>query len=258
DLLGVSQYHMLPLIQIASVTAVYGVSFLVVWVSLALLSAGLMVIRRPTARSVWVGEIFVPVLTVAILFNVGMRELRNETTPGRSLKVAFVQPSIPQTLIWDAENDTQRFHELIHLSEQGLQERADLLLWPESAVPKMIRYDQETFDAITNLAAGHHVWIILVSDDKEPRLGSQNPREANYFNSSFLVSPQGRLVQRYIKRNLVMFGEYVPCQEWLPFLKYLTPIEGGFTPGTQPVPFELTELGVKAQILICFEDVFPH
>jgi apolipoprotein N-acyltransferase len=257
-LLGVSQYRMLPLIQIASVTAVYGVSFVIVWVSLALLSAALMVIRRPTARSVWVGEIFFPVLTVAILFNLGMRELRNEPAAARTVKVAFVQPSIPQTLIWDATNDSQRFRELIQLSERGLQEQADLVLWPESAVPKMVRYDQETFDAITNLAVRNRAWIILVSDDAEPRRGAQNPREVNYFNSSFLVSPQGHLVERYIKRNLVMFGEYVPLQRWLPFLRYLTPIEGGFTPGINAIPFELKGLGLKTQVLICFEDVFPH
>jgi apolipoprotein N-acyltransferase len=258
DLLGVSQYRMLPLIQIASVTAVYGVSFLIVWVSLALLSAGLMVIRRPTTRSVWVGEIFLPVLTVAFLFNIGMRELRNEPPRTRSLKVAFVQPSIPQTLIWDANNDAQRFDELIRLSEQALQEPTDLLVWPESAVPKMIRYDKDTLTAITNLAATHHAWIILVSDDAEPRPGSSNRREVNYFNSSFLVSPQGHLVERYLKRNLVMFGEFVPFQHWMPFLKYFTPIEGGFTPGTQAVPFELRGLQRRARVLICFEDVFPH
>src|SRR3954471_6492678 len=49
DLLGVSQHGLLPLIQISSVTGVYGVSFLVVWGSLSLLSSALTVLRRPTA-----------------------------------------------------------------------------------------------------------------------------------------------------------------------------------------------------------------
>ena len=61
-----------------------------------------------------------------------------------------------------------------------------------------------------------------------------------------------------MKRNLVIFGEYVPLRRWLPFLKYLTPIEGGFTPGTTAVPFYLESLQVKTQVLICFEDIFPH
>jgi apolipoprotein N-acyltransferase len=258
DLLGVSQYQMIPLIQIASVTGVYGISFLVVWVSLALLSAGLMVIRRPTARSVWIGEVLVPILVVAVLFNVGFRQLRNETESTRTIRVAFAQPSIPQTLIWDSSNDTVRLRQLVQLSEQGLRDQTDLLIWPEAAVPRKLRYDQETFDAITNLAQRHHLWMFVGSDDAEPHSGASNPDEADFFNSSFLISPEGKLAQRYIKRNLVIFGEYVPCQRWLPFLKYFTPIEGGFTPGTRPVPFELKGLDVKTQVLICFEDVFPH
>jgi apolipoprotein N-acyltransferase len=44
----------------------------------------------------------------------------------------------------------------------------------------------------------------------------------------------------------------------LPFLKWFTPIDDGFTPGTKAVPFELKNLGVKISVLICFEDVFPQ
>jgi len=44
---------------------------------------------------------------------------------------------------------------------------------------------------------------------------------------------------------------------WLPFVKWFTPIEGGFTPGDGPVPFVLTRPYVKVSPLICFEDNFP-
>ncbi len=50
----------------------------------------------------------------------------------------------------------------------------------------------------------------------------------------------------------------MPLTDWLPFIKYLTPIDSGFTPGEAPVTFELKDLGVKTSVLICFEDVFPH
>ena len=51
--IGNSQFQLLPLIQIASVTGVYGVSFLVVWVSLSLFSAALEILRQPTNRQAW-------------------------------------------------------------------------------------------------------------------------------------------------------------------------------------------------------------
>jgi apolipoprotein N-acyltransferase len=257
-LLGVSQYHMLPLIQVAAVTGVYGVSFLVAWLSLCLFSAGLMVIRRPTARSIWIAEIFVPVIVIAVLFNLGFRRLSQPLGAIKALKVALLQPSIPQTLIWDTSKNAERFHDLLELSEQALTNQVDLMIWPEAAVPKLLRYDQDTFQAITGLARRHHVWFIVGSDDAERRAGSNDPNDADYFNSSFLISPEGKLMDRYVKRNLVIFGEYLPLRSWLPFLKYFTPIEGGFTPGTRSVQFALPDIGVQTSVLICFEDTFPQ
>jgi apolipoprotein N-acyltransferase len=93
-------------------------------------------------------------------------------------------------------------------------------------------------------------------------------------------------VARYKKRSLVIFGEYIPLTRWLPFLKWFTPIQEGFTPGDRPVEFEMTisretnpparhesasakeaggpdtddflkpPLRVRTSPLICFEDIF--
>jgi apolipoprotein N-acyltransferase len=172
--------------------------------------------------------------------------------------MTLVQPSIPQTLIWDATKDSLRFNELISLSEQALTNATDVLVWPEASVPKMLRYDQETFDAISGLAKRHHIWMIVGSDDAEPHPGAKDLKDPDFYNASFLVSPEGKLIERYVKRDLVMFGEYVPFRRWLPFLKYLTPIDGGFTPGAAAVPFDLKTLNTKTLVLICFEDIFPH
>ena len=145
---------------------------------------------------------------------------------------------------------------MIRLSEQALTNQVDLLVWPEAAIPKLLRYDLETFHAVTNLAQRHHVWMIVGSDDAEPRPAPAGPDDADFFNSSFLVSPDGKLVERYKKRNLVIFGEYVPG--WLPILKWFTPVQSGFTPGTRAARFHLTNLEVETAVLICFEDAFPH
>jgi apolipoprotein N-acyltransferase len=258
NLLGSSQYRIVPLIQIASFTGIYGVSFLVVWSSLSLLSAAMVVIRRPANRSAWVGEIILPMLAVSALYVTGYQKLLRPETPRPTLAVALVQPSIPQTLIWDPRENTNRFKQLLQLSEQALTNKADVLIWPEAALPKMLRYDEETLDAVAGLAREHTVWMIVGSDDLEPRRNAKRPNETDAFNSSFLVNPAGELVERYVKRNLVIFGEYIPLVRWLPFIKYLTPIDEGFTAGDRVVPFELKNLHVKVSVLICFEDEFPQ
>lgn len=258
DLLGVSQYQLIPLIQVASLTGVYGVSFIIIWFSLSLVSTGVMIFRRPTLRSVWVIELFLPILVVAALFNFGFRQVKHSPEAQRTLQVTLVQPSIPQTLIWNPAGDDERFDALLRLCEQALTNRTDVLIWPESAIPKLLRWNQPTFDAVSDLARRHHVWLIVGADDMERLRGSRKPEDALYFNSSFLLNPEGKLMELYRKRNLVIFGEYIPLQHWLPFLGWFTPIQGGFTSGDKAVPFELTDLGVKTSVLICYEDVFPQ
>jgi apolipoprotein N-acyltransferase len=264
NLLGVSQYKMIPLIQIASITGVYGVSFLVVWTSLSLFAAAMTILRRPTARSVWVPDIILPAMTVLVLFVAGFHKL-NRPEPQvdeaanrpAALRVTFIQPSIPQTLIWDESAGDQRFAELLGLSAEAMTNKTDLLIWPEAAVPNLFGF-KEMHGPILEFAKRHHVWMIIGADDAEPKPGSETLKDADFFNSSFLISPEGGVVATYRKRGLVIFGEYVPLVRWLPFMKYLTPVQGGFTPGKKPVPFYLSDLRVKTSVLICFEDTFPH
>lgn len=257
DLLGVSQYQFTPLIQVAAFTGVYGVSFVVIWGSAAILMAVLVLTQRPAARSLWAAELILPVLAVAGLFTYGMRQVRNAEPPSRTIRVALLQPAIPQTLIWDSSKNLERFQEVLRLSESALTNKPDLLIWPESAVPALLRQDQDTHDAITGLARDHSTWMIIGADDFSVKPDAASPRDVHYYNASFLIAPDGSILDTYRKRSLVIFGEYVPLERWLPFLKYVTPIEGGFTPGEQAEPFELPSLGIVTSVLICFEDIFP-
>lgn len=281
NLLGASQFKMTPLIQLASLTGIYGVSFIVVWTSLTILSATTAILRQPTTRYVWLGDMMLPLLAVLGLFAWGtsrMRTAREDARP--TIRVTFVQPSIPQTMIWNKADNERRFGELLRLTELALTNQTDLLLWPEAAIPKMIRYDEETLYHISSLAKSNGVWMIVGSDDAEPARGPGRKKdEADYFNAAFLINPDGEIATRYCKRNLVIFGEYVPLVRWLPFIKWLTPIDGGFEAGDRIVPFVLDsqmpfliDVGNKvierAEIrrgtpintatLICFEDMFPQ
>jgi apolipoprotein N-acyltransferase len=259
DFLGVSQYRLIPVIQIAEFTGVYGISFLIIWfsVSLALTLLGLM--RTPAARHQWSWDIALPLLALLGLSLTGYYQARVVDRPEDTVQLALVQPSIPQTLIWDETENSNRFRQLIKLSEDALSHKPDILIWPEASVPNMVRHDPETADALRDLARRHRVWIILGSDDAERRPGGVTLSDIDYFNSAFAISPDGELAGIYRKRRLVIFGEYVPFVKWLPFLKVLSPAgEGGFTAGQKPVQFHLGSLGVTAAVLICFEDTFPH
>ena len=259
--LGASQYQLIPLIQIASVTGVYGVSFLVVWLSLSLFSATRMIFRRPASRFAWQAETLLPLAVVAVLFAVGFARMNGQNPSGATLRITLIQPSIPQALIWDPNANTNRFRQLLELSERALTSaqqtneplsrpadtrsppggergasKTDLLIWPEAAVPE---FDQTSFIAITNLVRMHHVWLIFNAEDYVWRSGTGTNNDYDAFNAAFLFNPGGRCAAIYHKQKLVIFGEYIPLGRWLPFIKWFTPITGSFASGTNAVPFEM-------------------
>jgi apolipoprotein N-acyltransferase len=262
NFLGTSQYRMLPLIQIASCGGMYAVSFIVAWASVSLLCGMAMVLGRPENPRRWMGEIILPLAVTGIMAASGLQQLFGVAPPRPMLKVALVQPSIPQTMIWNPEDGAKRFLQLLALSETALTNKPDLLVWPEAGVPGVFRHStnlygsEVIFQSVIRLAQKHQVWIVLGADDEEPVADA--PDDALFYNSSFLVSPAGEVAAIYHKRRLVIFGEYVPLANWLPFLRNFTGVTSDFTPGRGPVPFVLGDLGVKISTLICFEDIFPH
>lgn len=278
--IGTSQWGMLPLIQIAAVTGVYGVSFIVVWFSLAVYSGVLAMFRHPTARYVWMSEIMLPLIVLLILFVTGMSRLRSGSAETETLRITFIQPAIPQTMIWDSGENTNRFRQLMELTAQALTNETDLLLWPEAALPE---FNVATFAAITNLIQTHHVEMIFGADDAKEKANPTPGDRYDSYNAAFHFRPDGSLGGIYHKRHLVMFGEYIPLVQALPFVKWFTPITGGFTPGERVTHFRLERWGehrrepfanpaatntdgspgvsphrIKVSTLICFEDTFAH
>lgn len=248
NFVGASQYKMSPLIQFASIAGIYGVSFLVVWTSVALGSAVLALVRKPSGFKMW-AEMGLPLLVVAGLTAYGSSKL-TVSKPARTLKVAMIQPSIPQTLIWDPKENAARFQTVLDLSEEAMASKPELLLWPESAVPDL---DLETQEAIGRLIHRHTAWLAFCADSAVQMPGDK----VEYFNSSFFFNPLGVNEGVYHKRRLVIFGEYIPLH-WIPFLKWLTPIGGEYTPGDRPVEFVMDHPSVKMSVLICFEDMFAQ
>ena len=258
NLLGVSQGKLVPLIQIASFTGVYGVSFLVAWFSTALLCAAALFAAGGRAMRFAKLEVLLPLVVVVGVLAWGLRVTLGPEADSGSLKVALVQPSSPQKMIWDPGEGKNRFSKLLELSERAMagKPKPALIVWPEGGVPGFARWDTNIHHAITNFARRHGTWIVLSADDAAPN-PSRAPGEYDDFNGAFLVSPEGEFVATYHKQRLVMFCEYIPLSGWLPFLSRWTGM-GNFTAGTAPARFNAPELHCTTSVLICFEDIFPH
>jgi len=251
--LGMSQWRQLPLIQIASVTGVYGVSFLVCWCGLAVGGALLSMVYRPESRMSWTAEARVPLALTLMVMGWGFWEVmayrRLEAARGDvRMRLALVQPSVPQTLLWDPAETERTFAKIEDLSRQALALGPEVLVWPEGS----FGLDRTNFGRMQALLAGSGTDWVFGADDEEPEGG-----RVRRFNAAFLRRADGTLLPAYRKRRLVAFGEYVPLARWLPFLKWVTPIGDGFDAGDLPAAFRFGTNAVASPV-ICFEDVFPH
>ncbi|MAE31601.1 MAG: apolipoprotein N-acyltransferase [Verrucomicrobiales bacterium] len=249
NFLGVSQFENLPLIQVASITGVYGVSFLVAWASVSLLFAVLQIRRSPANPWSWSADLALPLLALGLVCTWGIVRIGKPPAPADRLTVALVQPSIPQRLIWQTDTGDERLAKVLELSRLALATKPDLLLWPEACAPISAERWPEVFDMVKSSG----VPLLFGADDVE-----RDGEAVRFYNSAVLLASDGPRLPTYRKRRLVMFGEYIPFEKALPFMKYLSPIGGSFTAGTEPVQFTLPDADTKLSPLICFEDAFPH
>jgi len=249
NFLGVSQFENLPLIQIASITGVYGVSFLMVWASVSLMFAVLQICRSPANPWSWSADLALPLLALGLISGWGVFRVASLPPAVNKLTIALVQPSIPQRLIWESGSGDERLAKVLELSQLALATKPDLLLWPESCAPISAERWSEVFDMVKSSG----VPLLFGADDIE-RVGE----EVRFYNSAVLLTADGPQLPSYRKRRLVMFGEYIPFEKALPFMKHLSPIGGSFTSGTGPVQFALPDIEQTLAPLICFEDAFPH
>ena len=255
--LGASQFRWLALIQISAFTGIYGVSFLIVWLSVSLFCAVLSTADTGHFRWLWV-QLVPPLLALVGILIYGTRQLQAVGEDAKPYKIALVQPAIPQPAIWDPNEKTNRFLKLLQLSQLALAEKPNLLVWPETALPEMISRNQLTQDAIVNLLRSHTSWMVLGAADYDSHPGQPGSTETRWFNGAFLINPAGDMAARYHKRHLVPFGEFMPGARQFPFLARLRTAGAGLTSGDRPGLFHMTEPAANCSVLICYEDLFPH
>lgn len=246
-LLGYSQHDQLPFIQIASVTAVYGVSFVLVETAALLAYAAHHQDDRARRRAL----LAVPAV-VGALFLYGLSALYRPVEVSGTIDVGLVQANIGQDEKWEPESAARNVERHVALTGQAAARGARLVVWPESAVP--YRYDDSPgmAAALRALAQKHGIYLLFGNDDRQkaPDL---------VFVGAKMLTPEGRLALRYHKIRLVPFGEYVPLQPILTFggtvTAKLVQQVADFTPGTEARTAEAD--GHRLGAFICYEAIFP-
>jgi apolipoprotein N-acyltransferase len=237
--LGYSQATHLAVIQVAELGGVWAVSFVLAAANAAL--AGALALPR---RSALAGLVAAAALVGASLAFGAWR--LGEPASAERLKVAAMQPAIEQPLKWEAGHTAETLRIYGGLTRAAAAHHPDLIVWPETASPTILRQDPELLGALRDLAGRWRVPLLVgtidVADTGRPR------------NTAFLVTEAG-IVGRYDKIHLVPFGEFVPLAEVIGFVRRWAEFISELEPGSRTVVFQ----GPPAPfgVVICYEGIFP-
>jgi apolipoprotein N-acyltransferase len=246
--LGHSQYRILPLIQVADLTGVYGITFLIIFANVVIFRmVRALFARCPEHFPGRAAGLLILLLFLTLLYGVWRL---NGQEGGRTLRVALIQGNIDQGSKWEETRQDETVAIYDRLSRQACANGADLVVWPESAVPFFFQEDSPLSEQVRAVARTTRSCLVTGSPAYE-----RDTNQLRFFNSAFLISPTGELLGRSDKIHLVPFGEYVPLGPLLPFVHKLVEGIGEFTPGERPLP--LNTGNGQIGVLVCFEGIFP-
>jgi apolipoprotein N-acyltransferase len=259
NLLGTAQVDNISLSRITTWTGVYGVSFEIILVNVAVAAAFLVPRKR---RSL----LLIAALTAAAVLQAGRLVDAPAFAPDHS--ALLVQENIPVDETWTRPTFERTVHELTDLSmkAQASQpipadtfiskaDQADLIVWPESPAP-FFTSDPLFRDPVSQMARMTHSWVVTGAIGTVPAAqGGAGISGSPVFNSAALVSPSGDWMARYDKVHLVPFGEYLPFPKLFAFAGGLTKEVGEFQTGTSRAPLEAGRK--RLGVFICYESVFP-
>lgn len=259
-LLGYTQHKALPVIQIADVFGVYGVSFFIVLVNTFLFNA-LSQWKHSRLWPKW--ETILTLVIAGSLLTYGYVTLSRDTTGevgSPRLRAAIVQANIDQSLKWDPsyqDKTLNTYEKLTRLASATFH--PELIIWPETAVPFFFQDHHRFSRRVLALSRETGEALVFGAPAYERQKGM-----TRYYNRAYLLNPRGGpgadtapvSVSRYDKVHLVPFGEYVPLKGLFPFLDKLVQAAGDFAPGKDPEPLSMN--GRSLGVLICFEAIFPQ
>jgi len=249
--LGYSQYSWLPVIQMADITGVFGISFV-----LALSNVLLFTLIFPTNRQRKALTRLYPLLILVFLLSIvvgygSWRLAKLEGHHGPTFKVALVQGNIAQDTKWDPAFQQTTLEKYGRLTKEVAKNRPQLVIWPETATPFYFLADRKNTETLFRQVREIQVPLLFGSPAYR-RKGEL----LKFYNRAYLLDDSGMLIGYYDKIHLVPFGEYVPWKRLLFFVDKLVQAAGDFASGEKAVVLDM--LPAKVGVLICYEAIFPE
>lgn len=252
-LLGHSQQKNFLFIQIADITGVYGISFLVMMVNAWVKEIASACQKKGFAS--FKEFAFLTAIVFLLIVDAGVYGFYRINAIGNiqaaKVKISVIQANVANERRWHPSGWPLILKDHLFLAARASQDNPDLIVWPESAYPGYYWEAPELFDKLQKDIERLRIPSLV---------GLVTYEEGEYFNTALLFSAEGEVKERYDKIKLVPFGEYIPLRRIFPFLSLIVPIDD-FTAGKKYTLFPVkakTGKNFLFSTLICFEDTVPE
>ncbi|HVY37216.1 MAG TPA: apolipoprotein N-acyltransferase [Polyangia bacterium] len=244
------------LIQVADLTGPLGVTALL----LAFNGALADLVRD---RGAWRGLAVAGALLIA---DVGYGSVRLHQVDARRAAAPKVRTGLVQANVGILEKwDPAEFARLLRLHQQASADLqrggAQLIVWPESsypyALPRDFAHDFPSEDA-RRIRRGFDTPLLFGALTVADRSARHGPDKYPY-NTALMMDAAGDITGKFDKVFLMLFGEYIPLYDSIPWFTEIFPEASNFSRGSAPASFPLrTAAGnYKLGPLICYEDILP-
>jgi len=255
NLLGYPAAANLGLVQLTTITGIYGLSFLVAcfnallaWTS----SSGTLTPR---------GRMACAAIATAILLGATLAGPRLVPQAQAHHFARAVQLNFPEVDSYAADwfpAHAADLEEIERMSLAPASEKPDLLVWPEAPAPFSFQDSQFAKIASTLAIRFGHPFLAGAIEWKSPVNPSDTPPHGSLlpYNSALLFDAQGRRTFVYDKVHLVPFGEYEPFPLIHRVVTSVSGEVGGFHKGNKYVVGQLPQ-GNSFGVFICYEATYP-
>ena len=246
-LIGSTQSMNIWFIQLASITGVYGLSFVLVLFQSMFLYSMKHRIKTP---------FFAALILVLVIHIGGLLSLRTIQPGEDSFSASVIQGNVSSDIYWDripTQEIWKLFNQHLELSRKAYEDGAELIIWPEFTVPLCFScpygFYQDFKDELFRFVQETDCTLLLGTNEKTGSSGI-----THYHNTALCLHPDLSM-SHYYKMHLVPFGEYTPYKKIFFFIEKMTHAIGEITPGNEYKLHSFKSL--KFGSPICYEIIFP-
>ncbi|MGQ9706515.1 MAG: apolipoprotein N-acyltransferase [bacterium] len=238
-------YKMPNLLQIASLSGMWGLTFIIV-----LINSLIFLSFRDMAKINF--KYILSTLIVIILLVLSGLLLRPNIYLGERYRVATIQGNIEQDVKWDSDYREITLKKFINLTNTARSStELDMVIWPETSIPFNLGDFVQNIKEVEDMTREGGFYLL----SGIPYVKYVGIRRFSY-NSAILISDEGRFMGRYDKMHLVPFSERIPWQREIPVINKVMEEASNFTEGRDRVIF--SDGRARFGVLICFESIFPE